>query len=382
MKKILLIVLLIVQLLTFAQKPNFIIKGKVGHLNAPAQAELVFTVGDKKLRDTSALINGVFSFKGSVEMPEQGVVQGIIVFHHLGVGLSSSTKGNLESLRLFIEPCVITLNGDDSLKYAHISGSKVNDDKRIYDSLLKPVNDIALELSNKYRHATIAQRASKDFTDPISKKNDEKNVIRNQIMVKYIHDNPDSWLCFDALKSMGGSHPKVSFLEPLFNSLSDRLRHSSTGQEYISGLLNINNLKTGLVAPDFTLNDQNGKPVKLSDFRGKYLLLDFWASWCGPCRAENPNVVKAFNQYKDKNFTILSVSLDEDITKKAWLKAVKDDNLPWTQVRDDVKSKNAVKNLYSVKGIPDNFLISPDGKILTRTLRGENLFKKLSEILK
>jgi len=382
MKINLLFVLILLQVFSFAQKPNFIIKGKVGHLSAPAQAELVYTIGDKKIHDTSELKNGEFSFKGTVPVPTEGTLQGIIVFHHLGIGLSYKTKGNMENLQLFIEPGVITLSGDDSLKYATISGSKVNDDYKVYRRLIKPVTDIKLSINTTYKRANPKLRATKSFTDSLASINVKATELQKKILVKYIHDNPDSWMCFDALKSMGGSHPEVSFLEPLYNSLSDHLKHSGTGQEYFSTLVNINNVKIGLVAPAFTLNDQNGKPVSLSDFKGKYLLLDFWASWCAPCRAENPNVVKAYTLYKDKNFTILSVSIDDEIFKSAWLKAIIKDNLPWTQVRDDEKSKNSVRNLYGIKGIPDNFLISPEGKIIARTLRGENLTNKLAEILK
>jgi len=382
MKRNLLIVFVMFQAFSFAQKPDFIIKGKVGHLNSPAQAELVYTVNDKNIRDTSTITHGEFSFKGTVPVPAEGTIQGIIIFHHLGAGLSYKTKGNLENMKLFIEPGVITVTGDDSLKNASISGSKANDDYKVYTRLIKPVTDSKLSINTAYKRANPKLRATKSFTDSLETINLKANELQKQILLKYIHDYPDSWMCFDALKAMGGTHPDVSYLEPLFNSFSDHLKHSGTGQAFISTLENIKNVKIGFVAPAFTLNDQNGKPVSLSDFKGKYLLLDFWASWCAPCRAENPNVVKAYNLYKDKNFTILSVSIDEEIFKSAWLKAIIKDNLPWTQVRDDEKSKSMVRKLYGIKGIPDNFLISPDGKILARTLRGVNLTDKLAEILK
>jgi thiol-disulfide isomerase/thioredoxin len=137
-----------------------------------------------------------------------------------------------------------------------------------------------------------------------------------------------------------------------------------------------------MTAPDFTQTDPDGKPVKLSDFRGKYLLLDFWASWCGPCRAENPNVVKAYNQYKDKNFTILSVSLDKEDAREAWLAAIKKDGMPWNHVSDLKYWKNEASVLYTIQAIPDNFLLSPEGKIIARGLRGEALAAKLAELLK
>ena len=136
----------------------------------------------------------------------------------------------------------------------------------------------------------------------------------------------------------------------------------------------------GTPAPELSLPDANGRPISISSFKGKYVLVDFWASWCGPCRQENPNLVKAFNRFKNKNFTILGVSLDKE--KEPWLKAIKADGLAWTHISDLKYWSSKAVEVYKFQGIPYNVLIDPAGNIIAESLRGEDLEIKLSTILK
>lgn len=173
----------------------------------------------------------------------------------------------------------------------------------------------------------------------------------------------------------------VNLLEQRLGQIDEEALANTYGK-YLQGYVNDEKgTAVGSIAKDFTQADTLGQPVSLSSFRGKYVLLDFWASWCGPCRQENPNVVRNFQKFKDKNFTVLGVSLDNPGQKQRWLDAIKKDNLTWTNVSDLQGWGNVVAQQYKVQGIPQNFLIGPDGTILARNLRGADLGTKLCELL-
>lgn len=172
--------------------------------------------------------------------------------------------------------------------------------------------------------------------------------------------------------------PEVA--EPLFNALSSRVKASEAGKKFAEKINAVKATSVGLPAALFTQNDVNGNPVSLASYRGKYVLIDFWASWCVPCRAENPVLKKAYEKYHDKNFDIIAISVDNK--EEAWKKAIEQDQLPWKQLSDLKGIHNEVAVKYGVTSVPQNFLVNPHGIIIARNLRGDELEKKLQTLLR
>ncbi|MCY7359273.1 MAG: AhpC/TSA family protein [Rudanella sp.] len=227
-------------------------------------------------------------------------------------------------------------------------------------------NDAATKKDQKKMDAVMAQseQASKDFTSKV------KAML------------PDMGTSLVALFATNFLNVDADF--PTLDTLAQRFErensNSPQAKGFIGNIARIRGLMMGGIAPDIALNDTTGAAVPLSSLRGKYVLIDFWASWCGPCRMENPNVVRMYNKYKEKGFTIYSVSLDQ--SRDSWVRAIRNDNLTWTHVSDLRYWQSAAAQQYGVTGIPKTFLIDKEGKIIAKDLRGPALEQKLEEVLK
>lgn len=197
-------------------------------------------------------------------------------------------------------------------------------------------------------------------------------------VVAYIKAHPNDVKSLRMLKglSITCDYPVI---EPLYRGLNTRIKNLPAGIKFRRQMESMKNIRVGAEMPDFSASDTSGHPITLKQFRGKYVLLDFWAAWCMPCRKLNPELVQVYHQFKDKQFIILGVSLDKE--RRFWVAAIKKDKLPWLQVSDLKQWNSAIAQLYGVQAIPQNFLIGPDGKLVVKNLRGKALEDRLSVLL-
>lgn len=319
--------------------------------------------GEMKILDTVELKNGKAEFKGVVESPEM---------MYINIGTTN------KAINLFVENAKIQVSVHaDSLDKAVVTGSKTQDDFTAFRKALEPIEQRSNDLNQRYQVAmatgdTAAIRQIQADADQLWP--DQNAAIRTFVMEKN-----SSFLTPYIIKNYLVFEMEADQLDSMLSGL-DTAIHKAPDYKFLAERLTVmRKVAIGQPALDFALNDPAGSPIAISSFKGKYLLIDFWASWCGPCRRENPNVVKLYNDFKGKGFEIIGVSFDDN--RDNWLKAIDDDKLTWPHVSDLQGWGCEAGKLYAVNSIPATVLLNRDGVIVAKNLRGDALRKKLEELL-
>ncbi len=351
-----------------------------GTLKNVPDAKLVFLQYVKNnalVTDSMLVSNGSYSFRGTLAEPTSAAL--ILKYTNSPDDKFRSINRKRDLKQVFLTPAAMQAASVDSFSNLTLKGSKANDEFIKLEGMLKPYNDKEAALAKQYTDFRTAK--NEEGMKKVDMQIDSVDDQMKDVYKTYVEKSASSPIAAYVAGRYAGYQIDADKAQPLFDKLTPEAKAFPSAIDLAKRIDLARKTNVGSIAMDFTQMDTLGNPVALSSFHGKVLLVDFWASWCGPCRAENPNVVKAFNKYKDKGFYILSVSLDQPGAKEKWLKAIHDDNLTWAHVSDLKYWNNDVAVQYGIQSIPANLLLDKEGRIIGKNLRGKALEERLAEIM-
>lgn len=378
MKRILFLAACLFNLFASGQN-SFHLQGKLENIRDAGKVFLYYSGPEGSVTDSAVVTDGRYQFSGNVVEP----VLGLLLLRYKESDTAKVIRAvNMQRdyVNFFLEAGEIQATSIDSFNNLKVTGSVSHQAYEALNLQLKEVEDQKEALNREY--GELYQKKDEAGMKKLEARFEELNNASKVIYRAYLTANPGSPIALHAIRQIAGWDIKADEVEPLFALLPEKTKNLPSAKDLMQKVTIARKTGIGQQAMDFTQNDTSGNPVTLSSFRGKYVLIDFWASWCGPCRAENPNVVKAYEQYKGKGFQVIGISLDQANARDKWIKAIHEDQLTWTQVSDLKFWKNAVAVQYGIQAIPQNFLIDPAGKIIAKNLRGEDLVAKLKGIYK
>jgi len=346
-----------------------------GTIDSVADGEQVFIeraneLGEVTAIDTAFVKNGKFEFNGKAEEIE---------FAYIQIGsLPWKIPFVLENGNIQITAY------KDSLQASTTAGSYNNEELTKFNTTFEKLQKKLGKFQQENTKAIEEARQSND-TATINKITNEYSVLENNLkefMENYPAENPRSYISLILLSQII-SNPAIDFekTKASINALAPELKSTSIGKKLEESVKELSATAIGQMAPNFSAPDPEGKMISLTESLGKVTLIDFWASWCGPCRIENPNVVALYNEFHQKGLNIIGVSLDREDHKEKWLEAIATDKLTWTQVSNLQYWQDPIAKQYNVQSIPATFLLDADGKIIAKNLRGAALRAKVAEVL-